>query len=181
MEVKDFILTIDDAISPKTCKKLIELFEKTNGKQRIENNGAPNFTQLNVSETLNHLVAPISNTIVNHLEYYESKFPEFSKYFPEEICLEEFRIKCYDSVLRDRFDLHVDVTDQESSVRLLAFLYYLNDDFTGGETIFPEHDLIISPKPGSLIIFPPTWQYPHKGSPVKTGKKYIMSTYLHYY
>jgi len=181
MECKDFILQVDDAISITSCKKLIDLFEKNNGKERIENDGAPNFTQLNISQHLNELVSPISNTIVNHLEYYESQFSAFSKFFPEEICLEEFRIKCYDSKTRDRFDLHVDVTDKDSSVRALAFLYYLNDDFSGGETIFLEHDLIIKPKVGSLIIFPPTWQYPHKGSPVKSGKKYIMSTYLHYY
>ena len=32
-----------------------------------------------------------------------------------------------------------------------------------------------------VLVFPPTWQYPHIGMPVKSGSpKYIMSTYLHY-
>jgi len=181
MDSKDFILQIDDAFSENSCQQIKNLFDGNRGKERIEKGGAPNFTQLNISQHLPDLVEPITNSVVSHLEQYEEKFEKFSAFFPEDICLEEFRIKCYDSEKRDRFDLHVDVTDQDSSVRMLAFLYYLNDDFTGGETIFPDHDLIVTPKTGSVIIFPPTWQYPHKGTPVRTGKKYILSTYLHYY
>ena len=55
-------------------------------------------------------------------------------------------------------------------------LFYLNDDFEGGETIFyPE--MSIRPKKGSVIVFPPYWMFPHEGTPVIAGKKYIMSTY----
>lgn len=181
MEAKDFIFKIDNAISENSCKKIIQFFEKNNNKKRIENNGAPNFTELNINQHIKELVSPISSTVVQHLKEYENNFLSFSRYFPSKICLEEFRIKCYDSKKIDRFDIHVDVTDKESSKRMLAFLYYLNEDFCGGETIFPEHDLSIKPKTGSLIMFPPTWQYPHIGSKVENGKKYIMSTYLHYY
>lgn len=181
MESKDFIFQIDDAISLRSCEQIINLFGNNPGKERIEKGGTSNYIQLNISQHLPDLVDPISESVVNHLEQYEKKFKNFATFFPEDICLEEFRIKCYDSLKRDRSDLHVDVTNQDSSVRLLTFFYYLNDDFTGGETIFPDHDLIIKPKRGSLIIFPSTWQYPHKETPVKTGKKYIMSTYLHYY
>ena len=58
---------------------------------------------------------------------------------------------------------------------------YLNDDFTGGETEFPHHNKKIVPKMGSVMVFPPTWQYPHAGLRVHKGVKYIMSTYCHYY
>jgi hypothetical protein len=182
MEAKDFILKIDDAISVNTCKKIISLFENNYlFSEKISNQGAPNFTQLNINQHIKDLVSPLSGTILNHLNYYKNYYNNFSKFFPPKICLEEFRIKCYNSEWDDRFDLHVDVTDKNSSIRFLAFLYYLNEDFLGGETIFPEQDITIKPKTGSLIIFPPTWQYPHIGKKVMSGKKYIMSTYLHYY
>ncbi|MFZ9740324.1 MAG: 2OG-Fe(II) oxygenase [Candidatus Nanopelagicaceae bacterium] len=182
MEAKDFILKIDDAISINTCKKIIELFENNYiHSERIVNQGAPNFTQLNVNKQISNLVPPLSGTILKHLNEYKKQYSQFAKYFPPKICLEEFRIKCYNSQWEDRFDLHVDVTDKSSSIRFLSFLYYLNEDFSGGETVFPEQNFVMKPKTGSLIIFPPTWQYPHIGNQVMSGKKYIMSTYLHYY
>jgi len=41
-------------------------------------------------------------------------------------------------------------------------------------------DLIIKPKKGTLIIFPPLWMFPHKGNPPISESKYLLSTYLHY-
>ena len=91
------------------------------------------------------------------------------------------RIKKYEPSSDDRFDIHVDVQDHQTSKRYLAFLTYLNDDFFGGETDFPYNKLTVRPKTGTVLVFPPTWQYPHRGLPVKKGEpKYIMSTYLHY-
>jgi hypothetical protein len=59
-------------------------------------------------------------------------------------------------------------------------MWYLNDVEEGGSTEFTEFELEIQPKVGSLLIFPPFWMFPHKGNLLKTGKKYLLSTYLHY-
>ena len=40
--------------------------------------------------------------------------------------------------------------------------------------------LNIEPVSGRVIVFPPTWEYPHLGLPPKNDSKYIMSTYIHY-
>ena len=29
-------------------------------------------------------------------------------------------------------------------------------------------------------MFPPIWMFPHKGHLLNSGKKYLLSTYLHY-
>ena len=31
-----------------------------------------------------------------------------------------------------------------------------------------------------MVVFNPTWEYPHKGLPPTVDTKYILSTYLHY-
>ena len=36
----------------------------------------------------------------------------------------------------------------------ISNLLYLNDNYEGGELYFPEHDLMIKPKPGMLVSFP---------------------------
>ena len=101
-----------------------------------------------------------------------------SKYIPPFRELEEFRIKRYYNNGNEKFDEHVDVTDSSSSLRAVAFLFYLNDN--DGNTLFPLHNLNIQPVSGRVIVFPPTWEYPHTGLPPKIDSKYIMSTYIHY-
>ena len=62
----------------------------------------------------------------------------------------------------ERFDEHVDVTDHMSAKRGTCLLFYLNDN--DGDTYFPEQDVTIHPKCGKVLVFPPTWEYPHKDS-----------------
>ena len=82
-------------------------------------------------------------------------------------------------IFEDSYDTHVDVSDYASARRWLAFLVYLNDNFTGGETEF--HDgKMIHPKTGTVLVFPCVWTFPHSGLPVKSGSKYILTTYFHY-
>ena len=54
---------------------------------------------------------------------------------------------------------------------------YLSDD---GNTLFSRHGLNIRPVSGRVLVFPPTWDYPHSGLAPKSNPKYIMSTYIHY-
>ena len=109
---------------------------------------------------------------------YQYKVDTRSKFIPQLKELEVFRIKRYLTSGYERFDEHVDVTDYNSSVRAVAFLFYLNDN--DGNTLFPLHNLNIQPVSGRVIVFPPTWEYPHTGLPPKNDSKYIMSTYIHY-
>ena len=104
-----------------------------------------------------------------------------AKYLPQVKYLEEFRIKKYAVGGQDRFDEHVDVVNHQSSRRCLAMLFYLNDIDSGGKTVFPYQNKEFTPKRGNVIIFPPTWEYPHLGEPPIGSPKYIMSTYLHYH
>lgn len=46
-------------------------------------------------------------------------------------------------------------------VRNLTFIFSLNDDYDGGELLFPSYDISIKLKKGSVVIFPPFWTHPH--------------------
>ena len=49
----------------------------------------------------------------------------------------------------------------------------------GGETIFDiGEEVAIKPEAGSVVCFPPTWQYPHKGATPISGPKYVISSYV---
>jgi predicted 2-oxoglutarate/Fe(II)-dependent dioxygenase YbiX len=53
-------------------------------------------------------------------------------------------------------------------------LAYLNDDFTGGELVFPDLDVVIVPKPGLLVGFPSNHQFVHAVPKVLSGKRYSL-------
>ena len=182
-ELNDLIHVYENVLEPEICDFLISLFDQTTNKhERYENSGKPNFTQFNLTEhrELTPEVSQVHNHIIKKIFEHRDKYYEFvdKRVFPEEHALEQFRIKKYNPGGDDRFDTHVDVVDYASSRRFLSFIWYLNDVEIGGQTIFK--DLIVQPKKGTLIMFPPLWMYPHRGDPPISEPKYIMSAYLHY-
>ena len=57
-------------------------------------------------------------------------------------------------------------------------LAYLNDDFTGGELVFPDRDVIIIPKPGLLVGFPSNHEFVHRVPKVLSGKRYSLPVWF---
>jgi hypothetical protein len=51
-------------------------------------------------------------------------------------------------------------------------LFYYNDDFEGGELYYPEHDIIVKPKPGLAVLHPGDFYYMHGVKPVTEGERY---------
>ena len=54
----------------------------------------------------------------------------------------------------------------------LSIVFYLNDDFEGGDFIFPDHKIRVRPEPGMLVCFPSNHHYKHGVEPVTKGKRY---------
>ena len=165
-----------DVVPESYCKKLIEIFENSSNQEFINNDYKPCFSQVNLNKETPEMVRQIIPIIkcVHTLYKKETK----SHFLPELNALEELRIKRYLPNGEERFDEHVDVTDYPTSRRSVAFLFYLNTN--DGNTVFSKQKLNIIPKCGRVVVFPPTWEYPHSGLPPTTSNKYIMSTYIHY-
>jgi len=61
---------------------------------------------------------------------------------------------------------------KKSTDRDISMVFYLNDDFEGGDFIFPEHHIRVRPEPGMLVCFPSSHHYMHGVEPVTRGKRY---------
>ena len=167
----------DNILPDNICEYLIDLFETNKQHQHfINHDNCPCFTQVNINQISTDVVRSLIPIIKDVYDRYRKDTNNY--YAPPIRQLEEFRIKKYDTSGDQRFDEHVDVTDYDTSLRAVAFLFYLNDN--DGNTIFSRHGLNIKPVSGKVVIFPPTWEYPHSGLPPKSNSKYIMSTYIHY-
>ena len=75
--------------------------------------------------------------------------------------------------------------NQDKGPRYLTVLFYLNDNFEGGETIFPKINKLVKPEKGKAVIFQNVdnngviiTQALHGGEPVKNGEKWIANKWI---
>jgi hypothetical protein len=73
---------------------------------------------------------------------------------------------------------HVDTLSSEGNH--IASVYYINDDYTGGEINFPDHKLEIKPKPNSLIIFPGNESYLHEVRKIDGNDRYSSALWFQF-
>ena len=77
-------------------------------------------------------------------------------------------------------NVHSERTSINTLHRLFAFMTYLNDVEDGGETKFSHYDISIKPEIGKTIIWPAEWTHAHTGEILNSGKKYIITGWLHF-
>lgn len=84
-----------------------------------------------------------------------------------------------------QYRLHLDTIQGAKNQRILTVLLYLNQGFEGGETVFPNLNLSITPKVGDAILFAnvdstgmPEQSSCHAGLPVKRGHKWLATRWI---
>jgi predicted 2-oxoglutarate/Fe(II)-dependent dioxygenase YbiX len=80
--------------------------------------------------------------------------------------------------------LHVDGVNSKSTSksakRSLSIIICLNDDYEGGDFVFPSQKRDIKLKKGQLIAFPPYWSHPHYTNDLKNGTfRYTINTWFY--
>jgi predicted 2-oxoglutarate/Fe(II)-dependent dioxygenase YbiX len=71
-------------------------------------------------------------------------------------------------------DEHCDMGSRSSLLR--SMLFYINDDYEGGELYFPALNFEYKPKAGDFITFPSYEKYTHGVRPVLSGSnRYVVS------
>lgn len=79
------------------------------------------------------------------------------------------------------YERHGHSPDKESLKRQLVWMIYLNDVPEGeGETEFLYQGLRVQPKKGDLVLWPSAFTHTHRGNPVYTTDKYIVTGWLNW-
>lgn len=60
----------------------------------------------------------------------------------------------------------------------LNSLFYYNDDFVGGELYYPQHDIIVSPRPGLAVLHPGDIHYLHGVKMIESGERYTTPAFF---
>jgi predicted 2-oxoglutarate/Fe(II)-dependent dioxygenase YbiX len=66
---------------------------------------------------------------------------------------------------------------KKSTDRDLSIVLFLNNDFEGGDFVFPDLKVRIRPEPGMMVCFPSNHNYSHGVEPVTKGKRYSIVTW----
>ena len=197
----NYVRVIDHALTPEFCSQLRNNFELSQRHHSLRTSAHVSLTELELYSSRNpargvstlqqakrsrpydwtedcdrmtDLVMQLGHDYTRHWGHEQGL-----RLTPELMAIEAFRIKCYRPNQQDQFGLHVDVAHAASSTRYVAFLFYLNDSDAGTE--FPREHHTVAAKEGRVVMFPPTWCYPHRGlMPQDGATKYIMSSYLLY-
>lgn len=86
--------------------------------------------------------------------------------------ISEYYYRKYD--VNDDYEWHIDFSVINTYV--LSYVFYLNDDFEGGDTLFLNQKIKVSPSKGSILCFPCGLDYIHKSTKITSGRKCIIWT-----
>ena len=75
-----------------------------------------------------------------------------------------------------KFVNHID--DHKDFHRRVSMVYYINDNYTGGEITFPRFGITYKPAADELLMFPSTYVYNHSVLPVVEGTRYAVVSWL---
>lgn len=163
--MNNYISVYDDILSLRYCQDLIDRFESNSqchhNVRNTHDERQMRFTQINLyqHDIFRDDVVALTHLFHEAIERYKEDNKIEPHQWPSDYTFEQIRMERYRSGGDDRFDHHVDVTNHDSARRFLVVFFYLNDDFEGGETDFPQLGIMAKPKPGRLIMFPPMWAW----------------------
>lgn len=75
-----------------------------------------------------------------------------------------------------KFVNHID--DHKDYHRRMSTIYYINDNYEGGEIVFPRFNITHKPVANEFLVFPSTYVYNHSVLPVTSGERYAVVSWL---
>ena len=167
------------ALDNQTCNYIIDLFEKSNPVLIEEHDYYAIYPHLIEDIKFSFLKPILRKYVGEYLKKHIFLNFLYSKWDVEDGC----NIQRYDP--GHYYDSHWDVVrnqghmehgaDEYSSVRLLGWMFYLNDIKNKGGTCWPQQNFTSKPRAGDLYIWPAGWTHSHYGIPAPTETKYIIT------
>ena len=193
MYSKDLIWIKENSITPENCLNMVKQFEEDERKGEGAMIGG---VDLEIKKTFDLKITGLSgwedsdNIIYEAFTQGLSEYREFtnsvqigfdpvSERSGESIFDSGYQIQRYEAGSDPGYyHWHSDDYRGVKGIRVLTFLWYLNDVEVGGETEFID-EIKVQPKAGRLVIFPATWTYLHRGIPPVSSSKWIVTGWLY--
>jgi hypothetical protein len=178
MEDSDrFIVQIDGALDREPCQRLMELYDSGLPQCTVRDATGHGvfycFSTRMPARTVEFLVQVVRKCSGR----VDALFAEQGgPFYPETVALTAIGPGGFHARHADNCERNAagDWQPNHTPQRAISAIYYLNDDFLGGEICFPNQRLTIQPRKGLLLLFPSTRHYVHEVLKVIEGSRYTM-------
>lgn len=184
-EVKpgSFIYEKENSIPAEACAEIIHRFETMKEDQYEGRIGQAVDKDQGIKKTTDLVVSgkdhwqDVDKGLFYSLGVALKEFRETFPYFKGPFKDMGYNLQRYNP--GEYYHWHIDGGSHDFSQRQLVALWYLNDvPSPGGETEFLYQAVKITPEAGKLVLFPPFWTHEHRAATVKSGVKYIATTWI---
>ncbi len=183
-KLEDFVQVFDNVLSPENCNLILDEYKNTSEwEDTITGGGGV------TKNTRNCMEIPISfqHSLERNFDVrknlddiiFESVRKVIDNY---KDLVPTFRIDIdtgYNLLRYREGEFYIQHTDSfKEQQRSLSCSIQLNEDYDGGEFALFDREMMIRTKPGSAIVFPSNFMYPHEIMPVIKGTRYSIITWL---
>ena len=172
------VLVIPDVLDASLVQRLLDYWES--GDQFEGAFGAGNNSEVRLSAKRRTDVSVVDSALIAAVDqaFAKNLFPELRKITGYDLRYRErYKLGCYFAEDGGKFDKHRDTGDVSLAFRRYAISLLLNEDYDGGELVFPEYgNYGYKPATGSVCVFPTPLL--HEIQPVKTGRRFVLICFL---
>lgn len=173
------VITIPNLLPPHICAQAIEYFENDAWREqgKVGEVGMATVSTSNKIRVDSYPKGEMRALLDDYMR--KNMFPEVEKVTGVRLTSrEQYKIGCYDAREGGFFSPHRDNFDRSLRYRRYAITLNLNDDFEGGELVFPEYGPILyRAATGGATVFPCSLM--HKANKVTKGKRYMLVTFFY--
>ncbi len=176
-------LTVPDVLEPDLCRRLIEGHQISGGVESgfmVEREGVTVRKHDRDHKIRRDWFMDDQNLIAVCRERIRRRIaPEIKRAFQFEVTrIERYLVACYDSAEKGHFAAHRDNTTKGTAHRRFAVSLNLNDDYEGGDLVFPEFGQHrFRPPPGGACVF--SCSLMHRATAVTNGRRYVFVPFLY--
>ncbi len=173
------VLVLPRVFEPDFCTQLIRLWGKGDHTDSGVSSRYGNVDMAKLKRTEDYMIVePMMQKAVSDRLAYRIG-PELTKVFAfdREFTFDAHVVLSYSAEGEHFFAAHRDNGAPTTADRAFAVSLNLNDDFEGGELVFPEYAGVrVSPPAGAAAVF--SCGLLHKVGPVTRGRRYVLTTFF---
>jgi predicted 2-oxoglutarate/Fe(II)-dependent dioxygenase YbiX len=169
------IIQIPDAVGAEDCRRLMTIYDRHVHLATVKDQTGhpvvywPEFRAADDAEIVPRLVEECLRNIDSQLRFTEPLYPET-------VILAAMDPGGHHGRHADncRQNERGDWVANHTPHRDVSAIYYLSDEFEGGEIVFGLQQLAVKPRRGLLLAFPSDAAHLHEVLPVRSGVRYTM-------
>ncbi len=173
------VLVLPRVFEPDFCSQVIRLWQKGDHQDSGVSSRYGNVGVLELKRTEDYMVVEpmMQKAISDRLAWRIG--PELIKVFAfdREFSFDAHVVLSYSAEGKHFFGAHRDNGAPTTADRAFAVSLNLNDDFEGGELVFPEYAGVkVSPPAGAAAVF--SCSVLHRALPVTRGRRFVLTTFF---